>query len=292
MSPSGLWRHFWLAPVDAAPLRAVRVGYAVLILWYLVGARWLLGVYFGPGRFLETTGLFNKISSLAVSVVAPDDTLGTVTAIYAATAVAALFLATGVLALPAAAACFALVATWVNLAQLSGAATAGDLALRAAGLPLLLAAVSGYLTRTGPIPAWPLRLLQIQVVLIYLAQAVARLQSSDWRNGTALCQMAADSELARVGTACLCGPAGTALTWAVPGVEILLGVLLWIPPLRGYLLLLAVVFHGALAAAFRVPLANEAMLVLLLAFSRASWLGRGRAPGRAPAPLPTTESAR
>jgi hypothetical protein len=188
---------------------------------------------------------------------------------------------------PAAIAVFALMATWVNLAALSVAATPGDLLLRALGFPIVLAAVGGYLGRgrsDDEIPAWPLRLVQLQATLAYLVLGIARFESGDWRTGRALCRLAMDVETARFGGGLFCTGAGQALTWALAAAYVVIALLLWVPLWRRHVLLLAAAFHLLLLAAFRGAMDQLVMLVLLLAFTSA------RAPWRAP--LPKTEPAR
>jgi hypothetical protein len=151
----------------------------------------------------------------------------------------------------------------------------------------------------GPVlgPPWPRRLIQCQVALLYLSTAWWKLQGETWRDGTAAHYVLRLAEFQRFPLPFeswwIESLAVTRLlTWSSLGVELALGVLIWVPALRYPVLALGVAFHLALEYALNIPVFQWAMLACLVAFvppadlvCAGRWLA-ARAGRAGPAPAP------
>jgi hypothetical protein len=118
-------------------------------------------------------------------------------------------------------------------------------------------------------PAWPLRLFQLQMAVIYLSTGILKLQGADWRDGTAvyyslnlvqyhrfplpefMMQSLLFSQLS---------------TWAVLVLELALPFTLFIPRLRLWALACGIVLHLSIDYALNLFLFEWAMIVGLLSF--------------------------
>jgi hypothetical protein len=122
----------------------------------------------------------------------------------------------------------------------------------------------------GPLPVWPLRLVQIQMTLVYLSAAVEKVRGPDWRAGTAwyyvsrlddlfgkfylpefLFQSLAFSAL---------------LSWAVVVVELMIPLGLWFRATRPATVLLAIFLHLAMEYSMFLFLFQWLMILGLLSF--------------------------
>lgn len=127
-------------------------------------------------------------------------------------------------------------------------------------------------------PGWVLRLIQIQLTLVYLSNGVAKLHGPTWWDGTAI-QLAVNSpaygRFALDGT----GLIGTALrwaTWGTPIFEILLPLAFWIPQLRGAAILSGILFHLGTSVLIKLRFFPLIMISWYLAFYS---FNRGRSRG-------------
>lgn len=124
-------------------------------------------------------------------------------------------------------------------------------------------------------PGWPLRLVQLQLAVMYLATAIWKTQGADWHHGTALYWALSDPRWQRFPTEWLVGT-GTGqaalqlATWGTLGLEYALPVLLFWPRTRRLALALGVALHLGIQALMVVGLFTPAVLVGYLAF----WDGR------------------
>jgi hypothetical protein len=151
-----------------------------------------------------------------------------------------------------------------------GVFNTGDGLVRILALYLALCPTAAPLF--GPWPArapWGLRLMQIQLSVIYATSVAEKLQGSAWPGGTALGYALRLEDLQALSVAHLIAdvPALTAaLTIGTLVIEAALAVCPWIPRLRKPVLLAGVVFHVAIYLSLRVGFFSAAMLTLYLAF--------------------------
>ena len=121
-----------------------------------------------------------------------------------------------------------------------------------------------------PIP-WALRLMQIQMSIIYLSTVIEKLDGQDWLNGTALYYVARLDDM--FGHLPLPAfpfeslPMIKFMSWSVLAFEIAVPFALWFRETRRYALLAAFVFHLATDYAMHLFLFHWIMMVGLLSFT-------------------------
>jgi hypothetical protein len=156
----------------------------------------------------------------------------------------------------------------------------GDVVVRIEALVLALspcgAAVSlDQARRTGAFwsaqqrPQWPVRLLQMQMSLIYLASAFTKINGNAWPHGTAVSYALRLQDLVLLtaphwftNSALLMN----AVSWSTIVLELSLATLVWNRRLRPWILAAGVVMHTIIMATIAVGFFSLAMFVLYLAF--------------------------
>jgi uncharacterized membrane protein YphA (DoxX/SURF4 family) len=132
-------------------------------------------------------------------------------------------------------------------------------------------------------PAWGLRLLQIQMAVIFLAAGLTKIGDDDWLNGTAMYYVARlDDYFGRFPTPAWLfdQPWSVALaTWSVVLGELLVPVFIWFRQTRRFALAAAVLFHLANEWTMHLFLFHWLMIVGWLSFLEPGdwqWLARRR----------------
>ncbi|EID16351.1 Vitamin K-dependent gamma-carboxylase [Mycobacterium xenopi RIVM700367] len=118
-------------------------------------------------------------------------------------------------------------------------------------------------------PQWPVRLMQLQLSLIYLASVLSKINGSAWPQGTAVSYALRLQDMLLVrapdwltNSALLMNIA----TWGSLGVELSLAILVWNRRLRPWVLAAGVVMHTLIMITIAVGFFTLAMFVLYLAF--------------------------
>lgn len=162
----------------------------------------------------------------------------------------------------------------------------GDVALRVLLFWSIFVDLSG---RRPLVAALPVRLLQLQVVVIHFFAGVNK-SGAAWHDGTALYRVLQDVTFARpLAETLLAHPAlCQLLTFATLGLELAFPLLVFAPWQHGRLRAVAVVgayaLHAGIFVVMRVGLFSLIMPVALVALWRADWVPRWRrAPATAPA---------
>jgi hypothetical protein len=125
---------------------------------------------------------------------------------------------------------------------------------------------------------WGLRLMQLQISLIYLSALWEKFQGDTWPGGTALSYALRLDDLSRFPLPGFMSdvPAVVAmLTWLTLVIEFSAGVLIWVPKLRPWVILAGVSLHVLIAWSIRVGFFSAGMLILYLSFmspERAAWV--------------------
>jgi hypothetical protein len=154
---------------------------------------------------------------------------------------------------------------------------AGDTLIRIIAFYLVLApsgaafSLANRRSAPGAIPErapWALRLVQIQLSVIYLASVVEKLRGETWRDGTALLYALRLDDYERFSAGWLTGSAalGAMATYGTLLIELSVGLLVWNRRLRPYVLAAGVALHVGIALTMRVGYFSAAMLVLYVAF--------------------------
>jgi len=132
-------------------------------------------------------------------------------------------------------------------------------------------------TAPPPRAVWPLRLIQIEISLIYLSTALLKVSGTDWVSGDALYYVSRLDDLyghfpvPRFVFESM--PLVRMLSWSVLLVEGLTPFMLWFRETRGTALAIAFVFHFATDWAMNLFLFQWLMMVGLLSFTvPADWV--------------------
>jgi len=156
----------------------------------------------------------------------------------------------------------------------------GDLAIRIEALFLAISSCGAALSldqvrSTGKFwsaqqrPQWPVRLMQLQLSLIYLAAAQAKLNGNAWTQGTAASYALRLPDMVLLPTPHWFTTSAllmNAVTWGTLAVELSIGILVWNSRLRPWVLAAGVVMHTMMMITIAVGFFSLAVFVLYLAF--------------------------
>nr|MDP9167729.1 HTTM domain-containing protein [Actinomycetota bacterium] len=129
---------------------------------------------------------------------------------------------------------------------------------------------------------WPIRLLQVQLTLIYLFAVQAKLSEKTWVDGSALLYAwDTDGKWALISAPEWLSTNAVllnAVTWAAILVELSIAVLVWVRRCRPWVLVIGVLLHLAMMLTLNVGFFSLAMYVLYLAF--VPWTAVQSLPGK------------
>lgn len=306
------WNRFWFAPVPTSTLALLRIafGFAALA-WAVSVAPDSLNFYGSEGVLPDPElpagqfGLFNAFDSDWVVVAG-----------VAALIVASLATMLGYHARLATVVVFVVM---LSLRRRNPVVdNSGDNLLRIIGLFLMLAPSGVGLSvdrwrrarnRFWEFPArapWAVRLIQVQVSVVYLFSVWAKARSDDWLDGTAVFDTLRVGDITRFAI-----PYGwtdslliaNLLTYATLAIELALAVLIWNRRARPWVIASGIVLHLFIEATVLVGFFGTAILVSYVSFIPEdtatrwlerfrSWLGSRRGVLRRMAdPAPSLESA-
>jgi hypothetical protein len=138
-----------------------------------------------------------------------------------------------------------------------------------AALSLDQARRDGNLWSAQQRPQWPLRLMQLQLSLIYLASALSKINGGTWPQGTAVSYALRLQDLVLLSAPHWLTNSAllmNAATWGTLAIELSLAILVWNRRLRPWVLAAGVVMHTMIMITIAVGFFTLAMFVLYLAF--------------------------
>ena len=294
------WRRFWFVPVPVSPLTLWRAAFG------LTATVWLLSIGPDLGALYGEAGLAPSPTyapwRLGVFQWWESDTAIAVVYLLSVVAAVAVTLGWGVrVAAPA---------LFLGLLSFqldnTSVLNAGDELLRiwAAYLALYALLTPGRCTGVplrgsdGPpvtAPPWLLRLVQLQLTIVYPFSVYAKLQGDTWLDGTAAYWALGLEDFERFPVPSFVTGSEVvvaALTWGALAVEILVPVLLWIPRTRRIAIVAGVALHLSFDYALRVGFFGWAMTIGYLAFLTPSEAARLLRPFTRPArPVPAEAPA-
>lgn len=268
------WRRFWFTEEEAYPLGLVRIAFGLLITTWtlsllpdltdLLGTRGVM-----PAQNVEPFqwGLFGWWPSDQALVIG-----------WAVLLVSGVALTAGWYSRVAAIIVFVLVVSFQH--RNPHVFNSGDNLIRVEALILAISPCGAALSldRLRSVgrfwsaeirPHWPLRLMQVQLSLIYLSTVLVKLRGDTWPEGTAtsyalrLRDMAILPVPQAISTS---PPLMNVATWGTLATELAIGILVWIPRLRPWVLAAGVALHLSIMATLSVGFFSPAMFVLYLAF--------------------------
>lgn len=256
------WNKFLHAPIDARRFALVRIGFALLLLIYMAVLFPDLENWYGPAGLYPAAidaeaALPQQWSILRWSPNDPVQASIWLHRVFWLHIFCTLMLLVGIATRVNALLVFVLLVSWQNRNPLI--LDGEDSVFRLVGFYLMLMpsgrawSVDRWLFVPGsadacPLaPAWSLRLLQLQMVVIFVAAAGFKLGGSAWLDGTALSYVVRlDDTFGRFQIPGLLFEIPLLvrlMTWTVVAVELLAPLFLWFRETRRWALLLIVLFH-------------------------------------------------
>jgi Vitamin K-dependent gamma-carboxylase len=303
------WERFWFEPEDTSTLALVRIAFGVVVLVWAITLTHDSYSFFTDSGVLPNSGYPGEARTSWGLLDLADNRLA-VALVLAALSLAALWLIVGLFTRLAA------VVVFVCLLSLERrnpfVFNSGDGLLKVIAFYMMLAPAGASLSLDRwrrargafwePLlrAPWPMRLMQVQLTILYLATVWAKLSGKTWNDGTAVSYAVRLEDLARFDV-----PASVAhsellanlLTYGTLAIEASVGVLVWNRALRPWVLGLGVLLHLGIDLTIRVGFFSYALFVLYVAFispeAARRWieaLGRRAAAwsARFPAVIPRT----
>jgi uncharacterized membrane protein YphA (DoxX/SURF4 family) len=284
------WERFWFRDVETSTLALFRIAFGVVVVAWTISLAPALYSFFGPAGILPghpdngpgSWGLLELDSS------------GTaVTLLYLLLLVGSLALLVGFRTRLAAVVVFVCLVSfgrrnpWVlNSGDLLVFVLAFYLMLAPSGAALSVDRWLGARRRFWEFPRrsiWPLRLIQVQVSILYLFAVWEKVRGTTWNDGTAVSYAFRIEDLERFPVPGFLTDAVVLvnlLTYGTLAVELALAILVWNGKLRPWVLLLGVSLHLGIDYAVRVGFFSFAALVAYVAFlppeTVSSWVYRLR----------------
>ena len=276
--PAEAWSRFWFAPTETSTLALVRVAFgAVAFLWGLSLLPVLAPLFGARAVVPRQPGDLGAGAWSVFSVVNGEFVLGAVIVCLLAGAVA---LSVGYHGR------IASVVVFVSLLTIQRrnpfVFNSGDLLLKTTAFYLMLAPSTAALSvdawrkrgRAGmwtfPLRApWALRLIQIQLSIVYLAAVWAKLRGTTWNDGTATSYVLRLDDLTRFpvpGAIARSELLANLMTYGTLAVEAAVAVLIWNRAARPYVIAAAIGLHLVIDYSLRVGFFGPALLVSYLAF--------------------------
>ena len=131
------------------------------------------------------------------------------------------------------------------------------------------AASFGIVLGGSDAPNWPIRLLQIQSSIVYLAAVQSKLAGQPWLDGTAVSYVLRIEDMKRIPVPqwlTMNAPVMNAMTWSVLAIELAVGILVWFPRFRPWVLAAGVLMHMTIDLTVQIGIFSYAMFVLYLAW--------------------------
>jgi hypothetical protein len=269
-----MWRGFWFESQPAYTLGLARMAFGVLAIGWTFSLLPDLSALFGPHGIVPRQpgdafywGVFALFTSNRALLIG-----------WAVLLVASLALTIGWHSRVAALVVFVLVVSFQH--RDPWVWNSGDVVVRIEALVMALspcgAALSLDQARSGERfwsaqqrPQWAVRLLQLQMSLIYLASALSKLNGTSWPQGTAVSYALRLPDLVLLSAPHWVTNSPLLMnvaTWGTLVLELALGLLVWNRRLRPWVLAVGVVMHTIIMITIAVGFFTLAMFVLYLAF--------------------------
>ena len=279
------WERFWFSPRQTSTLALVRIAFGLVVLAWTLTVAHDAGAFFGDDGIVPGA-LGTRGASWTLLDVWSGDAAVTLLLIVLACA--------GVCLIVGQSTRLSALVVFLAIASLERrdpfAFNSGDGLLRIIAFYLMLAPSGASLSidrwrraraALWDFPArapWALRLMQVQLSVVYLSGLWAKLSGPTWNDGTAVSYAVRLEDLARfdmphaIATSEL---AVSLLTYGTLAIEAAIGILVWNRRLRPWVLGLGAAFHIGIDLTIRVGFFSYAILVLYLAFLSPAVAGAG-----------------
>lgn len=270
------WERFWFEPVETSTLAVLRIAFALVIFLWTVSLAADLFPFFAsdgvlpssPDRGATWWSVFQISSSNAA-----------ILALYFALFAASFSLLVGFQTRIAAIVVFVCLVSFARRNPF--VQNSGDLLLIILSCYLLFAPAGASLSvdrwrkakdRFWEFPArapWALRLIQVQLSILYAAAVWQKVRGATWNDGTAVSYALRIGDLERFPVPAFVTDSlviSNLTTYGTLAIELALAILVWNRKLRPWVLLLGVSLHLGIDYAVRVGFFSVAILVCYIAF--------------------------
>jgi Vitamin K-dependent gamma-carboxylase len=270
------WERFWFRDVETSSLAVFRIAFAVVVLAWTISLAPALYSFFGDAGILPS---HPEGDAGSWGLLQLDSGPAAVTALYLLLLVGALSLLVGFKTRLAAVVVFVCLVSFAR--RDPWVLNSGDLLVIVLAFYLMLAPSGAALSvdrwlearpRFWEFPRrslWPLRLIQVQVSLLYLFAVWAKVRGETWNEGTAVSYAFRIEDLERFPVPGFVMDSlllVNLMTFGTLAVELALAILVWNGKLRPWVLLLGVLLHLGIDYAVRVGFFSYAALVAYIAF--------------------------
>ncbi len=274
------WQRFWFEPRPTSTLTLVRVAFGLLVLGWTAALIPGLSAMFGPNGLLPRQPTVTYAGGhWAWGLLGAFRSEAAVTAALVMLIISALFLIVGYHTRLAALLVFVGILAFERRNPFvfdSGDALIRIIALYMALSPAGAALSVDRLRRAAPrfweIPLrtqWGLRLLQIQLTVVYLSTVWAKTRGAPWDDGSAVSYALRIRDIARFHVPLAISNSvamSSLMTYGTLAVELAIGVLVWNRKARPWILGLGVALHLGIDYSLRVGFFTFAIFVLYIAF--------------------------
>ena len=274
------WERFWFEPEETSTLAIVRIAFGLVVMAWTATLAADAHDFFAGGGLLPGSDYAGS-SDWTWGVLALVDSPIAVTALMTALFVAAACLTLGQWTRVAS------VVVFLGILSLERrnpfVFNSGDSLLRVIAFCMMFAPAGAALSldrwRRAPMAfwefpkraPWALRLMQVQLSVLYLSTVWAKLRGEAWNDGTAVGYALGLDDLSRFQLPTFVVDSELAinlLTYGTLAIEASLAILVWNRKLRPWVLALGLALHIGIDLTLRVGFFSYAIFVLYLAFVR------------------------
>ncbi len=278
--PLRAWNRFFFQPTSARPLGAIRILYGLLAMANLAFCAVDLELWYTDQGLIQGDAIRAIAGRFQHSPLHYLQDPASIRAAFAFTAAAAFFLTIGLRS--------RLMSILFYLGMLSiqmrntMSSSGADVLMMTFAFHLMLSpcgaaySVDAWIERRkrGGAEAealmlpWTLRLIQVQISLIYLVAGVLKAGGAYWQNGTALHYVFTNTEVRRLDLSFLCEYPTliNLMTYGAVLGELMLAFFLWFRACRPFVLWVGVLLHLGILISINIPCFGEAMWIGYLAF--------------------------
>jgi hypothetical protein len=270
------WSRFWFEPVSASTFAVFRIAFGALVFL------WTLSLSPSVFAFYSKSGIVPELGPLprgAWSVFELFDSDIAVAVVYFALFIASVCLIFGFKSRVAAFVVFFCIVSLIHRNR--WILNSGDLFIAVLSFYMLFMPTAAALSvdrwrrardRFWDVPekpVWPLRLVQVQVSILYITAVWDKARGITWNDGTAVSYALRIGDLERLPVPGFITESlliSNLLTFGTLGIELAVGILVWNRKLRPWVLLLGVSLHLGIDYAVRVGFFSYVVLVAYIAF--------------------------
>jgi hypothetical protein len=271
------WNRFWFTPVEASTFVLFRLAFGLVAVGYTISLAPALFAFYSDDGILPAQPKYSGTLAWGLLGWFPSD--GAVLLFYFLMLIGAVSLLVGFQTRLAALVFFVCLISfgrrnpWVlNSGDLLVQVLAFYMVFMPAGLAVSVDRWLKEPRRIWDFPAraiWPLRLVQVQVSILYIAAVWAKVRGTTWNDGTAVSYAFRIEDISRFPVPSFVTDSlviTNLLTFGTLAVELSIGILVWNRVLRPWVLLLGVGLHLGIDYAVRVGFFSYAVLVAYVAF--------------------------